>query len=72
MEFMQDINKDKMKQATNGIGWCVEFYTKQLGWKPLSKSFDTWDEAKNAMSDIDGRTDRKNLRVYEVLKDASD
>lgn len=56
-----------MSKTKNGIGWQVEIYTKQLGWKPLSLPYETKEAAEHDMENMYIETDRKNLRVYEAL-----
>lgn len=56
--------------ATNGIGWCVEIYSRALGWNRCSEVFQTKDEAQYelyTMVRIARYGGAKNLRVYEVL-----
>ena len=56
--------------ATNGIGWCVEIYSRALGWNRCSDIFHTKDEAQHELTTL-LRTGLcggpSNLRVYEVL-----
>ena len=61
-----------MSKTVNGIGWQVELYTKQLGWQPISPIFADEETARAHMNMIYIETDRKNLRVYEVLKGFND
>lgn len=63
-----------MSKTVNGIGWQIEMYTKQLGWKPISDSFQTKEEAERAYHlavHIDDFP-KESLRVYEVLEGFND
>jgi hypothetical protein len=56
--------------ATNHLGWCVEIYSRVLGWNRCTEVFQTKAEADYelyTMARIARYGGAKNLRVYEVL-----
>jgi len=58
-----------MKSKTvNGIGWQVEAYDNQQGWKPLTSSYNNIEEARKMLKCLSFWYPPQNLRVYEVLK----
>jgi len=59
-----------MKQATNGIGWCVEIYDN--GWDQWSRTYPSEILAEERLGYIQEADPDNEYRVYEVLKDASD
>lgn len=55
-------------KTTNGIGYHVEIYTRQLGWQPASNQHTTELLAKGLLEALAKTVPRENLRVYESLE----